>query len=195
MDTPRLPALLIVVLSLAACGSPAPPPAPAPPADATSAVVYSSDLTPAERDEFYHLAEGSEMLPVHWFFSLENEAGDGLFADNLERFGLIPDAVSKANPYGLPVGITAAETRDLRFTGVPMVGVTCAACHVSEVVFNGKRTRLDGGSSHADVEAFSLGVARVLTRTLESPEKFLRFVDRLRDRAPSEVLAADRAQR
>jgi hypothetical protein len=135
------------------------------------------------------------MLPVHWFFALENETGDGRFSDNLERFGLLPDPESPQNPYGLPVGITAAPTRDLRFTGVDMIGVTCAACHVSELVHQGRRYRLDGGSSHADLEAFSLGVAGALTSTIESPAKFLRFLDRLRERTPNEILAEAEAER
>ena len=186
-------ALACAVAFTAACGNPANEPAavtaPPPP------TLYDGALTAAERDEFYHLAEGSEILPVHWFFALENETGSGLFATNLERFGLIPDAASPANPYGLPVGITSAETRDLRFTGVQMIGVTCAACHVSEVTHQGKRVRLDGGPSHADVEAFAMGITRAITSTIESPLKLLRFIDRLRDRTPSEVLAEAEAKR
>jgi len=198
MMIPYARVVLLTTVALAgACARRADPPAPAASAAETPAspIVFDDAMSPAERSEFYHLAEGSEMLPVEWFFALENETDDSLYADHLERFNLIADAKSAANPFGLPVGLTSAETRDLRFTGVQMVGVTCAACHVSELTYQGRRVRLDGGSSHADVEAFSLGVGRALQATVESPAKFLRFIDRLRDRTTSEVLAADDAAR
>ena len=121
--------LLTTVALAGACARRADPPAPAASAAETPAspIVFDDAMSPAERSEFYHLAEGSEMLPVEWFFALENETDGSLYADHLERFNLIADAKSAANPFGLPVGLTSAETRDLRFTGVQMVGVTCAA--------------------------------------------------------------------
>src|SRR5687767_9930135 len=76
------------------------------------AVAGRPGLTPAEQAAFYHLEEGSEVFPVTWFLALEKEDGSGLFADSLQRFGLIPDARSATNPFGLPVGLTAAQTRD-----------------------------------------------------------------------------------
>ena len=102
-------------------------------------------LSDAERREFYHLEEGSEVFPLEFFLALEAEPGQpGLFAENLDRFGFLPDAAGPANPHGLPVGVTAATTRDLQLPSVQMIGVNCAACHVSEVRHQGKSIRLDG---------------------------------------------------
>ena len=172
--------------------------APATGASSTAATLVTfpaGGLTADERSEFYHLAEGSEIFPVHWFFALESETGNGMFADRLERFGLIPDPASPANPYGLPVGLTAAETRDLRFAGVEMLGVTCAACHVSEMVHEGRRIRLDGAGAHSDIAVFYLALGQAVERTVASPERALQFLHRLRQRAPSELLAAEEAGR
>lgn len=136
-------------------------------------------LTADEREMFYHLAEGSEVFPLDWFLALENEDGTGMFADRLERFGFIPDPPGPRNPHGLPVGITGAETRDLRFAGIEMVGVNCAACHVSQIRYNGKNYRLDGAGGRVDLSAFYGGLGRATVQTASDPLRFLRFVARL----------------
>ncbi len=152
-------------------------------------------LSDAERAEFYHLEEGSEVFPLELFLALEKESGDGLFKDGLERFGFLPDPAGPSNPEGLPVGVTVANTRDLQFAGVKMVGVNCAACHVSELIEGGKRVRLDGGGGHADITAFYQGLAQAAKATLSDPRRFLRFVDRLRGRTPNPVLPSGQAGR
>ena len=81
--------------------------------------------TPTARS-FYHLSEGGELFPVDWLLALDVEvpASDGSvhvrpFLDNIERFGLLPDAKHAGNPYGLPVGISLARSK---LTGAEMIG-------------------------------------------------------------------------
>ncbi len=178
----------------AACGGgDGPPPVP----EISQPTLGRVGLADSERSEFYHLDEGSEVFPLAWFLALESETGSGLFTDNLERFGLLPDAAGASNPFGLPVGLTAADTRDLRQSGVRMVGVNCAACHVSEVIVNGKRTRLDGAGGRADISKFYGGLAKATVATATSPQKFLAFLKRVREPEPSTVLSqreSDRAE-
>lgn len=173
------------------CRDSAPPPVPELSQPTAGRVGWSA----AERSEFYHLDEGSEVFPLTWFLSLESESGSGLFAANLQRFGFIPDPVGPSNPHGLPVGITAAQTRDLRFAGVEMVGVNCAACHVNEMVINGTAVRLDGAGGRANISAFYGGLATTTVATVRSPMKFLAFLDRLRSRETSTLLPAPEAAR
>lgn len=147
----------------------------------THAVTGRPGLSSAEQAQFYHLEEGSEVFPVSWFLALESESGSGLFAENLQRFGLILDARSTENPFGLPVGLTAAGTRDLKQTGVTMLGINCAACHVSELTFNGNRMRLDGAPARFDTSAFFGALARSVLRTIdltEGPERLIAFMRR-----------------
>ena len=151
-------------------------------------------LSDAERAEFYHLDEGSEVFPLTWFMALESETGTGLFAQNLERFGFLPDPAGPANPQGLPVGITAADTRDLRFAGVKMVGVNCAACHTSEVLSQGRSFRLDGAGGQADVTAFYGGLAKATVATVTSPQKFLTFLDRVRTQETEHAAGGSRRE-
>src|SRR5258708_1387269 len=156
-----------VVLVALACGCVGPPKEVLAP-DTVRPGAARTGLSEAERRTFYHLEEGSEVFPIDWFVALENESGTGRFADNLERFGFIPDPKSDTNPYGLPVGLTAAETRDLKFIGVKMLGVNCAACHVGEIVTpQGKRVRVDGAPAHLDTSAFYRSLAAAVVRTVD----------------------------
>src|SRR5262245_19528784 len=151
----RTIAIMAIVLVAAGCGRDAG--VTTPPLEARAA---RTGLSAVERQTFYHLDEGSELLPVSWFLALDNEHGTGRFVENLERFGFLPDAKSDANPYGLPVGLTAAGTRDMNFAGITMVGINCAACHVGAVTTpSGRHVRLDGAPARLDAVAFFRGLA------------------------------------
>ena len=71
-----------------------------------------SGLSDAQRQEFYHLTMGSELMPLAWLRALDSAATGKPFLEQVERFGLLPDA---ENPDHLPVGLTAAPSRDSRF--------------------------------------------------------------------------------
>src|SRR5207249_3784061 len=97
------------------CSKPAPePPARVATVDAATAnlIDYRNGLSDSDRQTFYHLSEGSEVVPLAVLQALErartpqDRAGEGLvaFTDNLARYGFIPDRTSTQNPAGLPVG-------------------------------------------------------------------------------------------
>ena len=66
---------------------------------------YHNGLAPGQRETFYHLSQGSEILP--WILLTSVDVADSgstkPFVENLERFGLLPDPGRKD---GLPVGLT-----------------------------------------------------------------------------------------
>jgi hypothetical protein len=138
------------------------------------AKFLSQSLTAAERERFYHLTMGSEIVPLDWLRALDSASTGQPFLDNIERFGLISDP---ANEDGLPIGLTAAPSKDARFAG-KMVGITCAACHTGEITYRGKTVRIDGGSSLFDAEAFTTDLVTSLITTFKSPEKIIAFVKR-----------------
>jgi hypothetical protein len=155
----------------------------------TSAVTLSN-LTDADRQVFYHLEEGSEVFPLDWILALRQKGTEQPFLQNAERFGLIADDDNPSNPYHMPVGITAAPTRDLRFPGAKMVGVTCAGCHVNQLTFKGKALRLDGAPSLFNIQKFFLELGDSALATAENPKEFLAFVERLKAIAESEEKTA-----
>src|SRR5262245_666539 len=116
-------ALLSVSVTTVGCSGPAPevPGAAAVPTRPAAAPLedYPNRFIEAEREEFYHLSEGGESLPLAILRALErprtpqDPEGDGAvpFTQNLERYGFIPDGTSSQNPFGLPTGMTVARSR------------------------------------------------------------------------------------
>jgi hypothetical protein len=142
-------------------------------------------LTPADRGSFYHLSEGGELFPLDWFLALEVEylAPDGAlearpFMDNIERYGLLPDAVSKGNPYGVPVGISVGTSK---LMGSQMIGLNCAACHVGQFQYQNRAVRIDGGPNMVLINKFLTDMSKEAEATFENPRRLARFWNRVRE--------------
>src|SRR5690348_2978100 len=119
--------------------------------DPTLVADYNNGLTAAQKESFYHLSQGSEILPWTLLTAVEvaDQASRKPFVEDLKRFGLLPDP---GRDDGLPVGLTVASNR---FTfGMDFVGVTCAACHVSELHHDGKAVRVDGAPNMFNLQLF-----------------------------------------
>ncbi|HEX5271352.1 MAG TPA: hypothetical protein VFW33_12725 [Gemmataceae bacterium] len=187
--------LLCLTALLAGCTG-SPKPVTSAPGPVVPALQTTNGLEGADRTRWHHLAEGSEVFPLSWLLALTNPDTNKPFLDNPERFGLLPDPdVGSDNPYGLPVGLTADFTRDLRFVGVRMIGVNCAACHVSELRRGGQPVvRLDGAPNLFDLELFYRELARATKATFSDPLKTWAFLRRLGKSpstpGPSPLLAA-----
>src|SRR6266849_7906513 len=78
------------------------------PGTATPVLTYAAQgWSDADRDAFYTTSQGSHMMPYAWFKALRRLDVDQPFAaDQLQRYGYLPNAVSPNNPEGLPVGFT-----------------------------------------------------------------------------------------
>jgi hypothetical protein len=199
------------IVTLAACSGATPdsPKAapPAPPSAAANLADYHNGLTDPDRRAFYHLSEGSEMFPLAILQSLERKRtpqdppADGLvaFADNLARYGFIPDDKSDQNPFGLPVGMTVERSH---LTDRVMVGFNCTTCHVGELWRNGRRVRIDGGPNMLRINDLFEDMKEELEATIKDTggrrERFLASVVRHRaenDAAfPSDRTVAERAK-
>lgn len=129
------------------------------------------------RQMFYHAAQGTRLLPYSWFQALEQAANTKHFFDdeNLKRFGLFPDHDDQNNPNDLPVGF-AKSTDDIEKSDY--VGLSCAACHTTEISYNKQTIRIDGGSSLFNALAFAEEIGEslhALVRELTDKGKFSRF--------------------
>src|SRR3569623_1038883 len=107
----------------------------------------------SQRQDYYHTAQGTEILPYEWFSSLEQNTGGELFrADsNVSRYRLLPDTSSVKNPDRLPVGVEKDVDTVSRKA---YLGFTCAACHNRQINYKGTGLRIDGGSGVLDLTHF-----------------------------------------
>jgi hypothetical protein len=112
---------------------------------------YGNGLNAAQKQGFYHLSQGSEIMP--WILLTAVDVADPssakAFVENLGRYGLLSDP---GRDDGLPVGLTVASNP---FTfGMDFVGVNCAACHVGELRHDGKAVRVDGAPNMFNLQLF-----------------------------------------
>jgi uncharacterized protein (DUF2235 family) len=134
-----------------------------------------------QRNRFYHIPQGNELIPYAWFLALE-QPGIGkspLFRTDsyLEGFGFIPDDTSDQNPDALPVGFTRDADVSDPYTGQKnaALGLTCAACHTGELFYGDKAIRIDAGPSLIDLQKFNYLLSIAVNLTYYEPWRFRRF--------------------
>jgi hypothetical protein len=137
---------------------------------------YGNGLDAAERRGFYHLSQGSEIMPwiVLTAIDVADPASSKPFVENLSRYGLLPDP---GREDGLPVGLTVASNP---FTfGMDFVGINCAACHVGELRHNGKAVRVDGAPNMFNLQLFYSDAIDAVMATTSDRGKLWRALKRL----------------
>jgi hypothetical protein len=164
-------------LILSGCGSKSPAPQTASSGSPEAIVWIQNGWTPAERAEYHHKSEGSELMPYALLANLTDVDTGRPFLDNMERFGFIPDRADPAtNPRGLPIGMTTGHSRNVGRLGLEVVGFNCAGCHVSELTYKGKRLLIDGAPSHVDLQAYQMAFKGSFEATMRNPARLAALV-------------------
>ncbi|HST74703.1 MAG TPA: di-heme-cytochrome C peroxidase, partial [Acetobacteraceae bacterium] len=181
--------LVVVLMLLPSCGriaqgadTPCDPAAPP-----RAGITYLCQGWSADKAEWwYHISQGTAIMPYAWFMALEQASGTAPFTapDHLARLGFLPDAPSKDNPDGLPVGFAAREldfpsTVPFRLYKGKWIGFACSTCHTGQVRYNGTEIRIDGGPSHIDLEAFGSDLGDAILKMKFDPDKKERFFQRI----------------
>jgi len=93
-------------------------------------VIYlNQGWSPEVQEAYYHLSQGSTVMPYDVFLNLEAAGSQDLFRSdaNSERYGLTPDPVNpRTNPDGLQIGLSKTTTQEGPWKGDD-VGLTCAS--------------------------------------------------------------------
>ncbi|HTM50215.1 MAG TPA: di-heme-cytochrome C peroxidase [Bryobacteraceae bacterium] len=136
------------------------------------AAAYSPNgWSDAERAEYYHLSEGSELLPYAVLANVISTKTGKPFLEGMARFGFLPDSVGPSNPHGMPVGLTAAPSRSSLNQGLEMVGFNCAACHTGQLTYRGSVLRIDGAPALINLQGYQIEFRDSLDATLKDPKK------------------------
>jgi len=141
--------------------------------DTTDKIVYlEQNWDRYDSVWFYYTTQGSNLMDYDLFLNLEQADNQALFrsSENMNKFRFLIQRASTANPEGLPVGFVE-DTHQ----GKSYVGFTCAACHTTQINYQGTGIRIDGGPTLADFEGFFLDIEQALKATLNDPEKFDRL--------------------
>jgi hypothetical protein len=106
---------------------------------------------PADSMWFYNTTQGSDLLPYDFFMVLEKPHTSELFRsnENMNYYRYLPQKRTLSNPDALPVGFVKDTYR-----GRDYLGFTCAACHTTQLNYNGVAMRIDGGPAGTDMDTF-----------------------------------------
>jgi len=165
---------------------PTPEAATAPSPDQTAAsgaILLDQGWSMDDRANYLRTSQGSAVMPFDIFIALEEADGTTLFRGDAmsERYGLITvPADPRTNPEGLPIGVVRTSVESGRWKG-EWLGLTCSACHSSELRYQGKRIRIEGGSNHAfDFVGYISSLNAALAATQKDPAKFDRLAARMK---------------
>jgi hypothetical protein len=166
---------------------------PAQTADPKDGVIYlDQGWTPAQRATYYQISQGSEVMSYDIFLNLEVADSQDLFRSdaNCDRYGMTHQPANpQTNPDGLPVGISKTVNAEGPWKG-EFAGLTCAACHNTQLNYQGKKIRIDGGAgNNFDMEAYIYGLDDAMQATLTDPAKFDRLAARIGATIPEDKSA------
>ena len=104
---------------------------------------------------FYFTDQGSRIMPYAWFLALEQAENEKPFRSdqNIASYRYLTAKPTDKNPDGLPVGFAKHVDSDNQ---EEWVGMTCAACHTTQISYKGVSMRIEGGPTLADFETFKV---------------------------------------
>jgi hypothetical protein len=158
-------------------------------ADAThdSVIYLDQGWSQTDRATYYQISQGSKVISYDIFLNLEVADSQDLFRSdaNSDRYGLTPQVANpKTNPDALPIGLSKTEVTEGRWKGVS-VGLNCAACHNTQLTYQGKQIRIDGGvANNFDLMAYIYALDDALQATLTDRAKFDRLAARVGASSP-----------
>jgi len=147
-------------------------------ADTPAPIRLDQGWGTAQEHTFYYLTQGTVLMPASWLLALQAPDGNPFASsDHLRRLGFIyDDNPSADNPHGWPIGF-AVQSGPLT-GGVPTVGITCAACHTSQINYRGHSLRIDGGQAYIRLDAFKSELTAALLATGRDPQRRAEFESR-----------------
>ncbi|BCG64109.1 MAG: hypothetical protein methR_P1875 [Methyloprofundus sp.] len=123
---------------------------------------------------FYNTTQGSDLIPYSIFINLEQAGSTELFrsSGNMRKLRFLTQEPSFDNPDGLPVGFVKDS-----YQGKDYMGFTCAACHTTQVNYNGIGIRIDGAPALSDIESLLLNMTSAIEATLTDSKKLARLTN------------------
>ena len=129
--------------------------------DAYSSVRYlDQGWDPSESLWYYNTTQGSNLVPYDFFMAIEKRGTDTVIrsSENMNAYRYLARKKTFWNPVSLAIGFVKDT-----YQGKDYLGLTCAACHTSQVNYKGVGIRIDGGPGAADMDGFIRDLQQALT--------------------------------
>ncbi len=166
------------------------------PDDPVQLGALDQNWSEAKRAFWYGASQGSRLIPLAWLEALEKPGAIDLFMapEHVKKFNLIPrkvDVPDRKAHAQLALGFVIDKSSDqylertkLRWkndqnNNEAWVGLNCSACHTSQIKYQGKDIRIDGGASLFDFQVFMETLNTALEQTYSDKVKWDRFAQRV----------------
>lgn len=151
--------------------------------DSASKILYlDQGWSPALSMRYYFTDQGTQLIDYNLFTGIEQEYSDKLFVDpqHMATYRYLPQKPSPENPDGLPVGFLRRKASSQNY-----LSITCAACHTSQINYQGVGIRIDGAGTQANFVGFLKDLRTALIANLKQTPKFVRLAYRILGDQPS----------
>ncbi|MDH5573580.1 MAG: di-heme-cytochrome C peroxidase, partial [Gammaproteobacteria bacterium] len=149
--------------------------------ESTEKTVYLDQGWDAQnqyREISYNMSQGSNLIPYDWYLALEiphlNIPLKSKIVTETLRY-LSTDVASELNPDKLPVGFV----KNIDIQNKAWIGLTCAACHTSQINYKNTGIRIDGGPAMGDFMNLLKLVRLSIIDTMTAEHKFETFASKL----------------
>jgi hypothetical protein len=161
----------------------------------TKFVTIDQNVDQATLQRYHFTDQGTRLIPAAWLDALEDANGKRVMdPEVLRRLGFLVDDITKnaSNPYGWPIGFTLSEPNTTG--GIPIAGLTCAACHTGQIEFKGTAMRIEGGQSMIDLAGFAENIIGAITALARDPARLSQFrTDAVKAGYPADRIEKDLA--
>jgi hypothetical protein len=141
-------------------------------------VTLEQGVDQATLTRYHHTDQGTRIMPAAFLQALKTADGKSqlMSADNMRDWGFIVDGETAGtlNPFGWPVGFTVSDPKVS--SGIPVAGITCAACHTGQLDYKGTHVRIEGGQGNPDLSAFQMEVFAAIGATAKDPARRAQFL-------------------
>ena len=141
-----------------------------------AAVAIDQQVDPATLRQYHYTDQGTRIMPAAFLAALKTADGGKLMStENLRTWGFLYDdgPADVRNPYGWPVGFTVSDPALTE--GIPVAGVTCAACHTGQLEYRGATIRIEGGQANVNLPAFQGAIFAAINATAKDPDRAAGF--------------------
>jgi hypothetical protein len=144
--------------------------------DATRQVTLNQGIDQATLHRYYFTDQGTRLIPAAWLEALRDANGKKVMdREALHALGFLFDSVrdDRRNPYGWPIGFTISDPKTTG--GIPIAGLSCAACHTGQVEYKDSAVRIEGGQSMIDLAGFAQKALGAVTALARDPARIVQF--------------------
>jgi hypothetical protein len=142
----------------------------------TKFVTVDQNIDQATLHRYHFTDQGTRLIPAAWLDALVDANGKRVMdRESLSQLGfLFEDVKDEArNPYGWPIGFTVSDPKTTG--GIPIAGLTCAACHTGQIEYKGTAVRIEGGQSMIDLAGFAENIIGAITALARDPARIAQF--------------------